>query len=138
MNFSDFYFNFCFQIKVNCSSSIIEKLYNYFEENNLNTLANMMLNGEIEGGSIEFNSDKMNDYKDNLFSFYCTKIFKDSYSTFKSQTFVNQMNDKRDLNQDLFIEQALLCGLVGNKIFLNFRFANLIMSFQQNDGCFSL
>ena len=62
-----------------------------------------------------------------LEDYFCANIYQDA-----------QFNFINNVNQDLFLEQSLLCSIVGYKDFLRFDWLNTILTWQQADyGCFS-
>jgi hypothetical protein len=62
-----------------------------------------------------------------LEDFYCTNIYQDA-----------QLNINNNDNQDLFLEQLLLCSIIGYEEFLRFDWFNKILTWQHLEyGCFS-
>jgi len=58
---------------------------------------------------------------------YCSNIYQDA-----------QLNINNDDNQDLFLEQLLLCSIIGYEEFLRFDWFNTILTWQHSEyGCFS-
>ncbi|CAF1487486.1 unnamed protein product [Rotaria sordida] len=59
--------------------------------------------------------------------YFCANIYEDA-----------RMNLFHNINQDLFLEQLLLCSIIGYEEFLRFDWFNIILTWQHPDyGCFS-
>ncbi|CAF0776339.1 unnamed protein product [Didymodactylos carnosus] len=57
---------------------------------------------------------------------FCSNIYRDAVT-----------NKKQGRNQDLFLEQILLCSILGYEDFLKIEWLNDILQWQQPTGCFS-
>ncbi len=110
--------SFCFK-KFNCTDKIVEKVKHYLKDRNQNFALNMIFNS--------------NEYKDKqelaLFNYYCTKIYREANE-------IASLKATDIVYKDLFIEQLVLCSILGFEDFLNDKWSNLILRFQQKNGCF--
>lgn len=62
-----------------------------------------------------------------LEEYYCANIYEDA-----------RMNLKYNINQDLFLEQSLLCSIIGFENFLRLDWLNIVLTWQDPDfACFS-
>lgn len=72
-------------------------------------------------------SEIANKHLKNLELHYCSNIYHDA-----------EMNINENFNQDLFLEQLLLCSIIGYDEFLRFDWLNTILSWQHSEyGCFT-
>lgn len=71
----------------------------------------------------------LNSIKHDLLNYYCTKIYFE-----QSQQFTDYKNGK-SIHEDLFIEQNLLCGILGFSQFYNEDSLELVGTFQGSSGC---
>ena len=73
------------------------------------------------------NQDLANQNLIYLEDYFCTNIYEDA-----------KYNLIDNINQDLFLEQLLLCSIIGYEEFLRFDWLHTILSWQHRDyGCFS-
>ena len=76
------------------------------------------------------NSIKALTEEESLYNYYCSKIYKDVEIVSKNNKNINQFP------KDMFIEQLLLCSMLGYDEFLESKWLKLVNRFQQLNGCF--
>lgn len=124
---------------IGCLNKVISQLELFFQKNErTKKLARNILYNKSKSIQTRFDNinteNKFGFIKNQLYNYYCSKVYHEASQS--SNIFTLPQIDLNEFEADLFIEQNVLCGLLGIREFHDEKFLQVVKAFQLPSGCY--